>query len=80
MFGCRAHSFHAVRHPPNVLEDDMRDRIKLELDDLTVDSFETTQIKRDRGEGRPAEITGNHPDCTLYPSLHNTYCGCTPAF
>lgn len=55
-------------------------KLKLDVDRLTVDSFQT-----DATAGSPGTVEGHfaitcaYDSCTPYPSLHNTRCGCTPA-
>ena len=54
-------------------------KLKLHLEALTVDSFQTGDPAQATGtvEGHFA-VTCAHDSCTPYPSLHNTRCGCTP--
>ena len=55
-------------------------KLRLELDRLAVESFQTGEAATTLGtvEGHFA-VTCAYDSCTPYPSLHNTRCGCTPA-
>lgn len=55
-------------------------KLKLDVDRLTVDSFQTGAAATSLGtvEGHFA-VTCAYDSCTPYPSIHNTRCGCTPA-
>lgn len=54
-------------------------KLKLDIDKLAVDSFQTGETADSPGtvDGHFA-VTCAHDSCTPYPSLHNTRCGCTP--
>ena len=54
-------------------------KLRLELDALAVESFDTAAVEQTRGTVDANEVvTCAFDSCTPYPSLHNTRCGCTP--
>jgi hypothetical protein len=56
-------------------------KLRLELERLAVETFDTAAAEEAAGTVQAHDaVTCAFESCTPYPSLHNTRCGCTPAF
>ncbi|HEU0014569.1 MAG TPA: hypothetical protein VFQ45_12840 [Longimicrobium sp.] len=53
-------------------------KLKLDVEELRVDSFETGGAPESGTVAGYEVVTCAVGSCTPYPSLHNTRCGCTP--